>query len=115
MIFLDLHGTEFGNLSEVVSPEIDEHVVLSEFLRIDEKFCFQAVVLFLRLSARPGAGEREGVKNAVLKFCECLGRGTGHFHVGAGEVEHVRGRVQCAEHPVSIEKGTFKICLEAVG
>ncbi len=109
-----LHRPEGRDLSEVVAPEVHEHVVLRQFLFVRQEVLLQGEVLRLRLPSRPGPGEGERVEDTALQLNEGLGGGTGHFDVRPGEVEHVRGRVQGPQDAVGVQEASLEGRFEAV-
>ena len=80
---LDLNAAELGDLAKIVPAEIHEHVVLCKFLLVFEEFRFKCLILFIVLSARSCACERECVKDAVLQLYECLRGSTCNLHIRA--------------------------------
>ena len=55
------------------------------------------------------------MEDPVLQLDQCLGGGPCDLHVGTGEIEHVRRRIEGPEHPVGVEKTAFEIRLQPVG
>ena len=69
----DLNRTESAYLAEIVSAEVNEHIVLGEFLFVLKESLFKRLVLSLCLAARTSSCKRECVKNSVLKLYESFG------------------------------------------
>ena len=57
---LHLHGAESADTPQVVAPQIDEHVVLGQFLGVGEQFPLQPEVLLVAPAPWPRARQREG-------------------------------------------------------
>ena len=82
---------------------------------VGQKLGFGGVVFGGRGAARAGAGQGEGVQDAVFQLDQGFGARAGHFHVGAGEVEQVGARVDCAQGTVGVEQRAFVAGFQAVG
>ena len=55
------------------------------------------------------------MENAVFELDEGFGRSSRDLDVGAREVEHIRRRIDRAQHPVGVEQAALKRSAEAVG
>ena len=110
-----LHGAELRQAAQVVAAQIDEHVVLGELLGVGQKVGFHGGVLGGRGAARAGARQREGMQDPVFQLDEGFGARPGNLHVGAGEVEQVRARVNRAQGAVGVEQRALVPGLQAVG
>ena len=89
--------------------------MLGKLLLIREKLRLECPVLLLRPAARTGSRKREGVAHAVLKLDERLGRSARDLDVGTREVEHIRRRVDRAQHAIDVEQTALKRSAQAVG
>ena len=81
MIFFNLNAAEAADFTEIVSAEINKHIMLCKLFFICQKFCFKAGVLLGGFAARPCARKRIGVKRAVFKLNKCFRRCTCNFNV----------------------------------
>ena len=103
-----LHGTEAGDPPQVVPAQVHEHVMLGQLLFIRKEFRFQPPVLLRGGAAGPGAGQGKGVQDAALQLHQGFGTRTGDLHVRAGEVEHVRGRIDRPQHAVNVQEASLE-------
>ncbi len=111
---LYFYGTEVTDLTEIISSEVNEHIVLGEFFWIGKKLDFQCHVFCTRRTSRTCTCKRECVKHTVLELNECLRRSSCDLYVCSREVEHVRARVDGTKYTVSVQETSFKRCLQAV-
>ena len=103
------YGPETGQASQVVSSQIDEHVVFRKFLGIGQKTAFQRQILLLGLSAGPCSGEREGMQNAVYQFYQSLWGRACKLQTVAGNIKHVRGGIAGSQKAIGIEKASITL------
>ena len=113
-VLFDLNAAEFAYLADIVAPEVNKHVVLGKLLFVVQEFRFEALVLFVRRAAGTRAGKRECVQRSVFKLHQCFRGSAGYLHIVAGEEEHVRRRVGCPEHPVSVQQASVEISVKPV-
>jgi hypothetical protein len=91
-----LDRPDAGHAADVVAPEIEQHDVLGDLLRVGRELARQRQVLDLARAARPGARDRPHRHLAVLDARHHLRRGARGLEVVEVEIEHVRRRVQRA-------------------
>ena len=104
----DLHCPESADSAQIVATQIHEHIVFREFLFVGEQFGFKRLVFRVGASSGTGSRQRKGVEFAVFQFDLRFGGSACHFHVGAGEVEHIGRRVDGAQDAVGVEQTALK-------
>ena len=109
-IIRNLDRADLGHAAEIVSSEVDQHVMLGKLLLVGEQFPLERPVLFLRLSARTGTGDRKGSQAAVLKAYKRFRRGAHDLVPVNGKEHHVRRGIGGAEHAI---RGEQAVCIRA--
>ena len=110
-----LDRAELAYLAKVVAAQIYQHVMFGQLLFVGQQFDLKRLILRVSLAARPRTRQREGVQHAIFKLNQRFGRCTRHLNISAGEVEHVRRRVDRAQYAVRVEQTSFKRRGQAVG
>ena len=93
-IFFYFDRTKLTDLSDVISSQIHQHIVLCPLFFICQQLFFQFLIFLLGGSSRPGARQRKGMKSPVLQLHQCLRGSSGNFHIVTGEIKHIGGRIQ---------------------
>ena len=89
--------------------------MLGALLFVRPQLGFEPFVLGLRPAARPGTGQRVGVQCAILQFDERFRRSARKFDIVTGKVEHIRGGIGRAEHPVGIKQTARSLRGQRIG
>lgn len=71
---LDLNRSEFADLAQIISPQVNQHIVLGKLLLVRKKFRFKRFVFFIRFTSRSGSGKWEGMQHSVFQFDKGFGR-----------------------------------------
>lgn len=112
---LHLNGAELRYTTQIVSSQINQHVVLGQLLFIAKKTRLELRVFFRRFPSRASACQREGVEHAAFQLDQGLGACACKLDIVAGEIEHVRTRVTCAQISIGVEQAAAVVGIEAVG
>ena len=105
---LDLHAAETADLPKIVSAEVNKHIMLGQLFLVGKQFGFQNLILVLGLSSRPCSRQRESMQDAVLQLDQRLRRSAGDLNVRPRKIEHIRRRIDGAQHPVCSEQTALK-------
>ena len=113
-ISLHLHGSYLTYPADIVTSQVNEHIMLRFLLIIIKQVFYQSLILFIISPSPSGARKRECVKDTVLQFDKRLRRSTCDFNIISREVEHIRRRVHGAQHPVCIQKASGIVSIHPV-
>ena len=89
-----MHATHLADPAGIVAPEINQHQVLGELLRIIQQFLLEREILLGRPAAWAGAGDRPYRDCLVFETHQYLGRRSDHVMVTEIQVIQVRRRIE---------------------
>ncbi len=105
---------QHGHAAHVVAAEVEQHQVLGALLGIGQQLLLQRQVLFRRLAARAGAGDRADGDLLVPQAHQDLGAGAGQLEVAEVQIEHERRRVEPPQGAVEGERVELERRAEAM-
>ncbi|MCY1361663.1 hypothetical protein D9M69_483360 [compost metagenome] len=92
----ELHRADFRYATGVVTTEVDQHQVFSDFLVVRQQVFFQRQVCLFIGSPRTGAGNRAHGDQVVFDPHQYFRRTANDVEVAEVEEVHVRRRVEAA-------------------
>ena len=101
---MDGDAARLTDTTEVVSPEIHEHQVLSPLLRVGQQLGRKFPVLPLGASPRPRPSDGARGGNPVLNGDERLGAGTHDSESGKPQQVQIRAGIGQAQGPVDLQR-----------
>ena len=110
-IALDLHKLGYLNCAwladspDIITPQVNEHDMLSALLLVVSELFFQSRILGGVLAAAAGAGDGMGGYRAIFNSYQKLGGGSRDIEITQVKVVHVGRRVNGAQSPI-YGKGT---------
>ena len=106
-VFCNLNRIKIRNFTEVISAEIDEHIVFGKFFFVGKQILFQNLVLLRCCASRSGTGYRECSQAAIFQTDQRF-RGSTHdlFTVNA-QVHHVRRRICGTQYTVRVDQAAL--------
>ncbi len=120
--FGHFHAADFGNATDVIARQVDQHHVLGSLFRIVDQFHLGRMVQLRAGAARPGAGQGPNgnflpglpVAYHLLLTHQNLGRRPHHMEVAKVVVIHVRTGIERAQGPVQTERRLGVALLDAL-
>ena len=102
--FRHLHRTHRRNAAHIVPPEVHEHQMLRPFLRIGQQFGFQRLILLMRGTAPPRAGQRPDRHDTVAQPHQNLRRGSDDGEPAEIQEEQERCRIDPPQRAIQRER-----------
>ena len=100
---VDLFGAELDDATDIVTSEIDEHHVLSDFFRMLPKFRTKATIFFFGCTASTSARDRTGDHTVVDQLHHWFRRRASEAQFRHTHEVHVRARVDLTKYSIEIE------------
>ena len=85
-----MHAAAFGDPSQVVSRQVNEHHVLGVLLRVRKQFLLQGHILPAGRTARPRSRDGPERSMAVIEAHQRFGRRARYLQGAGFEEKHVR-------------------------
>ncbi len=104
-----LHRTDFRNAPGVVTPEVDQHQVLGNFLVVAEQVLFQRQISLFGRATRASAGDRAHGNQIVFDAHQHFRRTAHHVEVTEVEEIHVRRRVEATQRAIQIDRRSLEV------
>ena len=112
---IDPLGAIANHPADVVAGKVHQHDVLGALFRVLDELGLEPSIFFVARAASARSGDRPGHDTAVQELDHRFWRGTDDRDAALAKEEHVRARVDLAQHTVDIERVTAKLEVESLG
>ena len=74
MELFDLYRTKLAYFAEIVSSQIDQHIVFGQFFFVGKQLCFKRFVFLCGSASRSCPCKRESVQHTIFQLYQSFGR-----------------------------------------